>query len=139
MKVTISNLTDRPINISRLAPLMPTQVLGVKQEIKVNVKDIESVIAKATEIGVTVTPMETIEVTHVVDDPNNDETSSGEVNDEGNSITEDDSKSEDEKVEETDPKSEIESKPEVIEEKSKKKSGRKSSKKSITKKLFGNN
>ena len=37
MKVTISNLTDRPINISRLAPLMPTQVLGVKQEIKVNV------------------------------------------------------------------------------------------------------
>ena len=127
MKVTISNLTDRPINISRLAPLMPTQVLGVKQEIKVNVKDIESVIAKATEIGVTVTPMETIEVTHVVDDPNNDETSSGEVDDEGNSITEDDSKSE------------IESKPEVIEEKPKKKSGRKSSKKSITKKLFGNN
>ncbi len=58
MKVTVSNMTDKPLNISRLAPLMPVQVLGVKQEIKVNVKDIDAVIKKAAEIGVTVTPMD---------------------------------------------------------------------------------
>ena len=58
MKVTVSNMTERPLNISRLAPLMPVQVLGVNQEIKVNVKDIDAVIEKAAEIGVTVTPMD---------------------------------------------------------------------------------
>lgn len=58
MKVTVSNKTDKPLNISRLAPLMPIQVLGVNQEIKVNVKDIENVMNKAVEIGVTVTPID---------------------------------------------------------------------------------
>lgn len=59
MKVTVSNKTDKPLNISKLAPLMPIQVLGVNQEIKVNVKDIENVMNKAVEIGVTVTPIDT--------------------------------------------------------------------------------
>lgn len=58
MKVTVSNKTDKPLNISKLAPLMPIQVLGVNQEIKVNVKDIENVMNKAVEIGVTVTPID---------------------------------------------------------------------------------
>ena len=68
MKVTVSNMTEKPLNISRLAPLMPVQVLGVNQEIKVNVKDIDAVIEKAAEIGVTVTPMdEALKITELTE------------------------------------------------------------------------
>lgn len=68
MKVTVSNMTNKPLNISKLAPLMPIQVLGVKQEIKVNVRDIDAVIEKAKEIGVTVTPIdEALKVTEITE------------------------------------------------------------------------
>lgn len=70
MKVTVKNEQGKPVNISRLAPLMPQQVLGVNQEITVNVKDIESVIKKAEEIGVTVTPLNSLEITQVPDNSN---------------------------------------------------------------------
>lgn len=69
MKVTVKNPNKKPINISKLAPLMPTQVLSVNEEIEVNVRDIEGVMKRAEEIGVTVTPMEAFETTPVVDDP----------------------------------------------------------------------
>lgn len=67
MKVAVKNFDKKPINIARLAPLMPVQVLGVNQTIIVNIKDIDSVMKKAVEIGVTVTPMEAFEVTSVVE------------------------------------------------------------------------
>ena len=70
MKVTVKNEQGKPVNISGLAPLMPQQVLGVNQEIIVNVKDIESVIKKAEEIGVTVTPLNSLEITQVPDNSN---------------------------------------------------------------------
>lgn len=57
MKVAVKNPNDKPVNISRLAPLMPVMVLGVNQEIIANVRDIESVTKNAKKIGVTVTPV----------------------------------------------------------------------------------
>lgn len=72
MKVTVKNPSNKPINISKLAPLMPVQVLGVNQEIVANVRDIDSVTKNAKKIGVTVTPVEeALKVTKVVEPKSN--------------------------------------------------------------------
>lgn len=142
MKVTVKNPSKKPINISKLAPLMPVQVLGVNQEISVNVRDIEGVMKRAEEIGVTVTPMEAFEKTPVVEPDGITETPKGldgsddsvetptETNEVGDKSTEQDESIE--SVDET----------EVIDEKPNKKTVRKSvrAKKSTAKKsIFGNN
>lgn len=67
MKVAVKNPNNKPVNISKLAPLMPVQTLRGNQEIEVNVRDINNVMEKAIKIGVTVTPVEAFEVTPVVE------------------------------------------------------------------------
>lgn len=160
MKVTVKNPSDKPINISKLAPLMPVQVLGVNQEILVNVRDIDSVTKNAKKIGVTVAPMEAFKVTKVVE-LNIVDTTTGDIKTE---FTSDKQETEiiDNSIEtpiETnevtpemtepsndnivvDKKEESNLETEVEEEKSKKKASRKSTKakKTTTKKsIFGNN
>lgn len=166
MKVTVKNPNKRPVNISRLAPLMPSQTLGVNQEITVNVRDIDSVTKNAKEIGVTVTPIKAFEVTSVVEPKNIGDTSSNEDIDNAKQETDkketdivDEKKSENtiethedapEKVEtdkvdivvKVDKKSKKETKKEEteVEQKSKKKATRKSTKVKATKKsILGNN
>lgn len=140
MKVTVKNPNERPINISKLAPLMPVMVLGVNQEISVNVRDIEGVMKRAEEIGVTVTPVEAFEVTSVVDPDDMTETPNGLEDDNDNVETHTETN------ENTPETVEIDKDIESIVETEKvvenpKKTVRKSvrGKKSTTKKLFGNN
>lgn len=59
MKVTVTNKTDKPVNISKLAPLMPTQTLGVNQSVRVIIRDIKGVIKRAASMGITVTLVDT--------------------------------------------------------------------------------
>lgn len=143
MKVTVKNPSKKPINISKLAPLMPVQVLGVNQEISVNVRDIEGVMKRAEEIGVTVTPMEAFDITPVVEEPTTiTETSDGldgandgvETHTETNEVTPE--------MVKTDKVIESIDEAKIIDEKPKKKTVRKSvkAKKATTKKsIFGNN
>lgn len=143
MKVTVKNPSKKPINISKLAPLMPVQVLGVNQEISVNVRDIEGVMKRAEEIGVTVTPMEAFDITPVVEEPTTitetpdglDGVSDGvETHTETNEVTPE--------MVETDGVIESIDETKIIDKKPKKKTVRKSvkAKKTTTKKsIFGNN
>lgn len=150
MKVTVSNKTGRPVNISKLAPLMPTQVLSVNEEIEVNVNDIENVMKRAVEIGVTVTPMNTIleqvnvDNTNIVDTITNPEGNEDiTVEADGDTLVITDTTTDDfdlsdfvvEEISIEEPKVE-----EVVETKPKKKSSKKSTgKKSALNKIIGNN
>lgn len=150
MKVTVSNKTGRPVNISKLAPLMPTQVLSVNEEIEVNVNDIENVMKRAVEIGVTVTPMNTIleqvnvDNTNIVDTITNSEGNEDiTVEADGDTLVITDTTTDDfdlsdfvvEEISIEEPKVE-----EVVETKPKKKSSKKSTgKKSALNKIIGNN
>lgn len=150
MKVTVSNKTGRPVNISKLAPLMPTQVLSVNEEIEVNVNDIENVMKRAVEIGVTVTPMNTIleqvnvDNTNIVDTITNPEGNEDiTVEADGDTLVITDTTTDDfdlsdfvvEEISIEEPKVE-----EVVETKPKKKSSKKSTgKKSTLNKIIGNN
>lgn len=137
MKVTVKNPNKKPINISKLAPLMPVMVLGVSQEITVNVRDIDSVMKRAEEIGVTVTPMEALEVTPVVD-PDNDITDTA-----NSSENEGDAETHPETNEVTQETTEPSKSKESVDEQPKKKTVRKSAKTgkktTVKKSIFGNN
>lgn len=126
MKVTVKNPSNKPINISKLAPLMPVMVLGVNQEIVVNVRDIDSVMSNAKVIGVTVTPMNgAFEVTEIVEPDIGETVSNDETHPDSNEVapetvkTEEDNKGVDEKKSKTRKSSEV--------------------KKSTRKSIFGNN
>lgn len=137
MKVTVSNMTDKPLNISKLAPLMPMQVLGVKQEIKVNVRDIDAVIEKAKEIGVTVTPMdEALKVTEITEpDLNIDDTAKPEDIEDINPVVEDNTETNKDKPESV--KSDEKDKDISVKSKRVRKSTK--SKASVLKSIIGNN
>lgn len=137
MKVTVSNMTDKPLNISKLAPLMPMQVLGVKQEIKVNVRDIDAVIEKAKEIGVTVTPMdEALKVTEITEpDLNIDDTAKPEDIEDINPVVEDNTETNEDKPESV--KSDEKDKDISVKSKRVRKSTK--SKASVLKSIIGNN
>ena len=137
MKVTVSNMTDKPLNISKLAPLMPMQVLGVKQEIKVNVRDIDAVIEKAKEIGVTVTPMdEALKVTEITEpDLNIGDTTKPEDIEDINPVVEDNTETNEDKPESV--KSDEKDKDISVKSKRVRKSTK--SKASVLKSIIGNN